>query len=372
MHHSSIEPLLQELVTRKGSDLYLTVGYPPSVRTNDVIEPVGSYALEPEEIQHMLREIIAPDKLEEFEATFELNTAILWNDTARFRINLFKQQQQNGMVIRRIETDIPTIASLGLPAIYEEIILEKRGLILIVGPTGSGKSTSLAAMIGHRNQHGSGHIVTVEDPIEFVHAHKRCIVTQRDIGIDTYSFGLALKNVLRQRPDVVLIGEIRDSETMEHAINFAETGHLCVATLHANNSNQTIERIVNFFPEEKHRQILLNLSLNLRGVLSQRLIPTRNNKRMLALEIMLNRGLIKTLIEEGKVKEIKEIIEKSREQGMQTFDQSLLGLYQKNVITEDVALAESDNSANLRLQIRQLQTSQKLQSERMIINPASF
>lgn len=360
MQHTSIEPLLQEMVKRRASDLYLTVGYPPSLRINDQIEGVGSYALEEPAILHMMTEIISNDKLDEFESTLELNTAINWNNIARFRINIFRQQQQTGMVIRRIQNEIPSVDSLGLPAVYKDMVMEKRGLVLVVGPTGSGKSTSLAAMIGHRNSCGSGHIITVEDPIEFVHQHQRCIITQRDVGIDTYSFGMALKNALRQRPDVILVGEIRDKDTMEQAINFSETGHLVLATLHANNAHQTIERVLSLFPEEKHRQILLSLSVNMKAILSQRLVTGKNSGKVLALEILLNQGLIRTLIEEGKFKDIREVMEKNREQGMQSFDQCLLDLYHKHIITEEVALAESDNSANLRLQIRQSQTEEKL------------
>ena len=353
-------PLFQEIVDKRGSDLYLTFGFPPSMRAGDAIHVLGDKPLGEADIETMLAELINEEKIEEFQSTYEYNTAINWENKARFRVNVFRQQQHTGIVVRRIQTDIPTTESLHLPEVYKELIMERRGLILVCGPTGSGKSTSLAAMIGHRNLHGSGHIITIEDPIEYVHDHRQCIITQRDVGIDTFSFGLALKNALRQRPDVVLIGEIRDREVMEHAINFSETGHLCVATLHANNSNQAIERVLNFFPEEKHHQVLMNLSLNLRAVLSQRLVLNRENSRSIALEIMLNKGFIRKLIEEGKIKEIKEIMEKSRDQGMLTFDQSLLDLFKLGIITEEVALGESDNSANLRLSIKQLVTTQRM------------
>jgi twitching motility protein PilU len=359
MSRFSIAPLLEEFVSRKASDLYLTVDAPPMLRISDQIFTIGKDKLSEDDVRHMLRELVSEEVIEEFESTLEYNTAFNWNDQARFRINVYKQRQFTGIVLRRIQTQIPTLDQLGLPALYADLIMEKRGLVLVVGPTGSGKSTSLASMLEHRNTSGAGHIVTIEDPIEFVHAHKGCIFSQRDVGVDTYSFGIALKNALRQRPDVIVIGEIRDRETMEHAIVFAETGHLCVATLHANNANQTIERIINFFPEEKHPQILLNLSLNLKAILSQRLVGSKKGNRVVALEVLLNRGLIKSLIQEGKVKEIREIIEASPEQGMMTFDQSLFELFKDGVITEEVALAEADNIANLRLRLKQHEVGSK-------------
>ena len=357
-----LDPLFQNIVDMGGSDLYLTVGLPPCIRVNDGMHYIGEKPLLDEDMEAIIAELLAEDKRDEFSSTFELNTAIAWQGKARFRINVFRQQQHNGIVIRRIQTDIPTTESLNLPDVYRELVLERRGLVLVVGPTGSGKSTSLAAMIGYRNTHGSGHVITVEDPIEFVHQHNKCIITQRDLGIDTYSMGLALKNALRQRPDVVLIGEIRDRETMEHAINFSETGHLCLGTLHANNANQAIERVLNFFPEEKHRQVLINLSLNLKGILSQRLVANIQGTRSLAIEIMLNRGLIRNLIEENKTKEIKDVMEKNRGQGMQTFDQCLLEMFLAGTISEEVAIAESDNPANIRLNIRQRNTAKKISS----------
>jgi twitching motility protein PilU len=354
-----LDVYFQKILEMGGSDLYMTEGMPPSVRVVDKIIPIDQDPLNDEKIEAILQELLPEDKLDEFQSTFELNTAIAWKGKARFRINVFKQQMHPGLVIRRISTDIPTPEMLNLPKVYCDLVMEKRGLLLVVGTTGSGKSTSLAAMIGHRNHNGSGHIITIEDPIEFVHQHKQCIITQRDLGIDTYSFGMALKNALRQRPDVVLIGEIRDRETMEHAINFAETGHLCLATLHANNANQAIERILNFFPEEKHRQVLVNLAHNIRGILSQRLVTNLNGTRSLAVEVLLNRGLVKNLIEEGKTKEIKDVMEKNRDQGMQTFDQCLLELYTKGEIAEEVAIAESDNPANVKLHIKQQQMGTK-------------
>lgn len=344
--------ILRDFVERGASDCYFTVGSPPAFRFAKGIETQPKDKLSEEDMGEVLRIILSKDAISEFESTLEYNTAVVWNG-ARFRVNAFRQRKQTGLVLRRIRTDIPSIKQLSLPEVYSDLVMEKRGLILIVGATGSGKSTSMAAMLGHRNNHGAGHVVTVEDPIEFIHEHNRCIFTQRDVGIDTYSFGIALKNALRQSPDVIVIGEIRDRETMEHAINFSETGHLCIATLHANNSNQAIERVVNFFPEEKHKQVLRNLSANLRAVLSQRLIPNLAGNRSLAIEVMLNKGVITDLIAEGRIKEIREHIEKGTIQGMKTFEQSLLEFYTEGIISEEMAIAESDNPANLRLAIKQ-------------------
>ncbi len=354
------EAMIQDFIDKDATDLYLTVGAPPSLRFGNRIEPYNNQKLTEADIREILPALVSSDVIDEFESTLEFNTAVYWKNIARFRINIFRQRQNTGLVIRRIQTNIPTLASLDLPKIYEELIMEKRGLILLVGQTGAGKSTSLAAMLEHRNTHGQGHIVTIEDPIEFILSHKNCIITQRDVGIDTYSFSIGLKNTLRQTPDVVVIGEIRDRETMEHAIVFAETGHLCLATLHANNANQAIERIINFFPEEKHKQVLANLSMNLKAILSQRLVPNTKGARSIALEIMINQGLIRSLIQEGRVKEIKDLIERGQDEGMQTFDQSLLTLFIAGLITEEAALAESDNPANLRLAIKQLEMSKRV------------
>lgn len=351
-----VNTLLEEMITRRASDLYLTYDSAPALRINDVIVAVNRFPLKDEDIARYIGQLLTNEQEDEFHSTFELNMALNFNDSARFRVNVFRQQAHAGIVIRRIENEIPTIESLGLPSIYGELAMLKRGLILVSGQTGSGKSTSLATMVGHRNAHGQGHIITVEDPIEFVHQHGRCIVTQRDVGLDTYSYALALKNALRQRPDLVVIGEVRDREVMEQAIYFSETGHLCIATIHANNASQTIERVINFFPEDRHPQILLNLSLNLRATLSQRLMRTIDGGRTLALEIMLNRGLIKQHIELGKVRQLREMIEKGATDGMHTFDQHLLSLYERRIISEEVALAESDSVANLRLQIQNLKT----------------
>ncbi len=348
-----MDELLHASLHQKASDIYITFGCPPSIRVEDKIFFFGRHKLTDEDIETLMKQLLTDDQMEEFYATMELNSSITWEGGARFRINAFRQQNHHGMVIRRIQTNIPTIDELKLPDVYKSLVMKRRGLVLVVGQTGCGKSTSLAAMIGHRNENSSGHIITIEDPIEFVHTHKSCIVSQRDVGIDTYSYAMALKNALRQHPDVILIGEIRDRETMEHAINFAETGHLCLATLHASNANQAIERIINFFPEEKHTQIRLNLSLNLRGILSQRLVQTIHSKRILAIEVMLNEGLITALITEGKIKEMKEVMEKSRDRGMQSFDQSLLDHYRAGIITEETALGESDNPSHIRLAIHE-------------------
>ncbi len=348
-----VSALIEILLEKGASDLYLTVGKPACVRITNTIHNIASEPLSQTDIDSIIHELISPEILEEFESTLEYNTAVNWQDKARFRVNLFRQRQNTGIVLRRIQTFIPSMEELHLPKVYSDLIMERRGLVLIVGPTGSGKSTSLASMLEYRNRHGNGHIVTIEDPIEYLIEHKNCIITQRDVGIDTYSFGIGLKNALRQTPDVIVIGEIRDRETMDHAIVFAETGHLCLATLHANNSNQAIERIINFFPEEKHAQVLLNLSLNLKAVLSQRLLPDTKGTRSIAIEIMLNQGLIRNLIQEGRVREIKDCMEKNRDIGMQSFDQALVDMFINGLITEEVALAESDNPANLRLALKQ-------------------
>lgn len=358
----NIENILNEFIATDSSDCYFTVGSCPAFRTEGIIKTQGDYKLTQDDIEEILPELLTEEGIEEFQSTLEYNTAIMWNG-ARFRVNVFRQRKQTAIVLRRIRTDIPTLEEMKLPAIYGNLILEHRGLILVVGRTGAGKSTTLAAMLGHRNQHGSGHIVTVEDPIEFIHEHGKCIFSQRDIGIDTYSFGIALKNALRQSPDVIVIGEIRDRETMEQAIIFAETGHLCIATLHANNANQAIERIINFFPEEKHKQILLNLSLNLRAIISQRLLDTIKGGRTIAAEILLNQGIIRDLIAEGRVKEIREHIERGRDSGMQSFEQSILDLYKAGIVNEQVAVSESDNPANLRLVIKQHQMSKSIGSQ---------
>ena len=313
-----------------------------------------------EHMRELIAGVLDEEAIDEFDSTLEYNTAIQWNEQARFRLNVFKQRQHSGMVLRRVKTDIPTIEQLNLPAPYADLSMAKRGLVLIVGATGSGKSTSLAAMLNHRNEHVSGHIITIEDPVEFLHSHKKCIVSQRDVGIDTYSYGIALKNVLRQRPDVIVIGEIRDRDTMEHALQFSETGHLCIATLHAGNAVQALERIVSMFPEDKHKQIWLSLSINLKGILCQRLISNAANSRSLVNEIMLNSGLIRNLLYDGQVSDIPEMISKSHDQGMVTFDQSLMSLIEAKEIDESTAVEEADNAANIKLQLTKSSMNQRL------------
>lgn len=351
----SINPdeLIQTFLDKNGSDLYLTVGAPPTMRANNHTSRLMEDVMTEEDVYKVITTVLSEEALIEFEATLEYNTAFVWQGKGRMRINLFRQRQMPGLVIRRINSEIPSFESLSLPSICGDLIMMKRGLVLVVGPTGSGKSTTLASMIGHRNAKGEGHIVTIEDPIEFIHDHKNCIVTQRDVGIDTYSYSIGLKNALRQMPDVIMIGEIRDRETMDQAITFAETGHLCLATLHANNAHQAVERIVNLFPEEKQRQVLMNLSFNLRAIISQRLVRNKENGRSIITEIMLNEGLIKNLILDGRINELREMIEKGYGRGMKTFEQSLMELLESKTISEEVAMAEADNPASLRLAMKE-------------------
>lgn len=366
MTYEHAHQLLEQMQIRQASDLYLTVGAPPSLRINDHLVPATDATLTAEDLNRYLSQLLTDDQRSDFESAYEFNTAIRFSDDVRFRINVFRQQGYSGLVIRRIRMDIPTIEELGLPVTYGDLALMKRGLVLVAGPTGSGKSTSLAAMVGHRNRNGAGHVLTVEDPIEFIHRHDKCIITQRDVGLDTYSYAMALKNALRQQTDMVVIGEIRDREVMEQAIYFAETSHLCIATIHANNSSQVIERVLNFFPEDRHPQVLLNLSLNLRAVLSQRLVANLQGSKTLALEVMLNKGLIRQLIEEGKIRQIREMIEKGSSEGMQTFDQCLFELYKNRIIGQEIAIAESDTPANLRLQISQYDRDMGITKPRLI------
>ncbi len=348
-----LEAVMDEFLLKRGSDLFFTYGYPPVMRVEGQMVPLDDMPVDDGAITMVMQALLDENQIDEFESTLELNAIKSWYGRARLRINVFRQQQHNAFAIRRVETRIPTLDDLGLPKIYKDLIMAKRGLVLVVGQTGCGKSTSLAAMIGHRNTYGQGHIITIEDPIEFVHQHQKCVISQRDVGIDTYSFGMALKNALRQTPDVILIGEIRDRETMESAVAFAETGHLCVSTLHSNNANQAIERILNFFPVEVHKQILANLSFNLRGIISQRLVENVHGKRSPVVEVMLNEGLIRDHIHLGNITMIKEEMEKHQDRGMQTFDQSLLELYKQGTITEAMALRESDSASNLLMRIKQ-------------------
>ena len=345
--------LLKVLVDKKGSDLFITVDFPPAVKVDGKIAPVSKTRLSAENTEALTYAVMNDRQIKEFEATKECNFAIAPAGIGRFRCNAFVRMSYTGMVLRVIETEIPTLQKLGLPEVLQDIAMAKRGLVIMVGATGSGKSTSLAAMVDHRNQNSYGHIITIEDPIEFVHPHKNCIITQREVGVDTGDWDIALKNTLRQAPDVILLGEIRDRRTMEYGIAFAETGHLAVATLHANNSNQAIDRIINFFPEERRHQLLMDLSLNLKAVLSQRLLRRHNGAgRVAAIEVLLNSPLISDLIRKGEVHEIKGVMQRSNELGMKTFDQALFDLYEADLITYDDALRNADSVNELRLRIK--------------------
>jgi twitching motility protein PilU len=348
-----IYDLLRALVGKRGSDLFITAGYPPAMKIDGRMTPVSQQPLTAQHTAMLVRAVMNDRQAAEFEAKKECNFAIAPATIGRFRVNCFVQMGCVGMVLRVITTTIPNFDDLKLPAIMKEIAMTKRGLVIFVGATGCGKSTSLAAMIGYRNENSHGHIVTIEDPVEFVHPHKNCMITQREVGVDTDSWETALKNTLRQAPDVILIGEIRDREAMEHAIAFAETGHLALSTLHANNANQAMDRIINFFPEERRQQLLMDLSLNLKAVISQRLLPLRVGKgRAAAVEVLLNSPLISDLIFKGEVHEIKEVMKKSRELGMQTFDQALFDLYEAGRISYEDALRFADSTNEVRLAIK--------------------
>ncbi|WP_374088867.1 PilT/PilU family type 4a pilus ATPase [Methylomicrobium lacus] len=342
---------LKILVQHDGSDLYLTVDAPPAAKFQGNLKPLENSKLTRERIKEIAYGLMDADQQKAFEQVPELNMALSEPGIGRFRVNIFKQRNSFALVIRNIKVDIPNADKLGLPDVLKKTIMEKRGLILFVGGTGSGKSTSLAALIDHRNTNASGHIITIEDPIEYIHPHKKSLVNQREVGVDTLSYEDALKNTLRQAPDVILIGEIRSQETMEHALAFAETGHLCLSTLHANNANQALDRIINFFPEERRNQLLLDLSLNLKAFVSQRLVPTVDGKRTAAIEILLGTQLVRDLIQKGDVHSIKEAMEKSENIGMQTFDSHLLRLYKAGTISLDEALQNSDSPNNLKLKI---------------------
>jgi twitching motility protein PilU len=345
--------LLRLMLARKGSDLFITAGFPPAVKIDGKMTPVSSQVLTAAHTLDLARSIMNDKQAAGFELSKEANFAISPGDIGRFRVSAFVQMGSVGMVLRTITSEIPKLEELGLPEVLKDVVMSKRGLVIMVGATGSGKSTTLAAMVGYRNENSYGHIITIEDPVEFVHPHKNCIMTQREVGVDTDDWAVALKNTLRQAPDVIQIGEIRDRETMDHAIAFAETGHLCLATLHANSANQALDRIINFFPEERRQQLLMDLSLNLKGMISQRLIPRKESKgRAVAIEIMLNSPLISDLIFKGQVHEIKELMKKSRELGMQTFDQSLFELHEADLITYEDALRNADSVNDLRLTIK--------------------
>jgi twitching motility protein PilU len=346
------QELFKKMVEIEASDLYLTVARPPMYRVEGKIQAIGDRNFTPDDLRALADAMMTEKQRREFAQTFEMNLAQSLPGLARFRVNILIQRGSVGLVIRRIKADIMSIDDMGLPSILKNITMTKRGLVLVVGATGSGKSTTLAAMIDHRNIHEAGHIITIEDPIEFVHRHKESIVTQREVGSDTHSFQAALKNTLRQAPDVILIGEIRDTETMEAAITFAETGHLCLGTLHSNNANQAIERIMNFFQLERHEQMYLQLSLNLRSIVSQRLIPSVEGKRVAALEILMDTPRIKDLIKRGEVDSLKEAMEQGVQEGCQTFDQALFALYRDGKITLDQALVNADSANNLRLKIK--------------------
>jgi len=347
-----IEDYLRVLATNDGSDLYLSTGAPPCAKFQGVLKPLGKEPMKAGQVLKIAEEVMSADQREEYEREFEMNLAISLPGTGRFRINIFKQRNETSLVARNINTEIPNFDDLKLPKILKEVVMAKRGLLLFVGGTGSGKSTSLAALIDHRNSTSGGHIITIEDPVEYVHKHKKSIINQREVGMDTKSFHNALINTLRQAPDVILIGEIRDRETMEHALAFAETGHLAISTLHANNANQALDRIVNLFPEERKAQLLMGLGQNLRAFVSQRLVPTKDGKRCAAVEVLLGTKTIEEIILRGEFENIKEIMEKSENLGMRTFDSALFHLYKEGRISLDEAVKNADSANNLRLRIK--------------------
>ena len=347
-----IDQFLKVLAQKDGSDLYLSTGAPPCAKFQGVLKPLSQQPYKSGDIEQIANEIMDPSQRKDFEEVLEMNLAISIANVGRFRINIFKQRNEVSIVARNINTEIPKFDDLKLPEVLKSLVMEKRGLILFVGGTGSGKSTSLAALIDHRNSSSGGHIITIEDPVEYVHKHKKSIINQREVGVDTRTFKNALKNTLRQAPDVILIGEIRDRETMEHALEFAETGHLAISTLHANNANQALERIINLFPDEKRPQLLMGLSQNLRGFVSQRLVPTVDGKRCAAVEVMLGTKTIQELVLKNRLTEIKEIMEKSENLGMQTFDGALFKLYMDGRVSFDEAMANADSPNNLRLRIK--------------------
>ena len=347
-----ISEYLHLMVEKGASDLFFSPGAPVNIKIEGLTEPIGEIKLTPAEVKETVYALLSDPQRKSFEQTMELNMALSFAGLGRFRVNVFRQRGEVAAVIRYIKGVIPSLEALNLPPILKNIVMEVRGLVLIVGATGSGKSTTLASMIDYRNQNQACHVLTIEDPIEYLHTHKKALVNQREVGLDTVDYATALKNAMREAPDVILIGEIRDQATMQHAITYAETGHLCLSTLHSNNANQAMERVINFFSEQARRQLLLDLSLNLRGIISMRLIPGEKNKRVPAVEVLLNSPYIADLIEKGDIDQIKETMGKSREQGMQTFDQALFDLYKSGEISQDNALRYADSRNNLRLQIR--------------------
>jgi twitching motility protein PilU len=349
-----MQDLLKRMVDKKGSDLFITAGFPPAIKIDGELRPQSERSLTPEQSAVLVRAIMNDKQTREFDATKECNFAIAPPGIGRFRVSAFVQQGQIGAVVRTINAKIPTFEELELPGVLQDVVLSKRGLVIVVGGTGSGKSTTLAAMVGFRNAKTRGHIVTIEDPVEYIHPHNGCVITHREVGVDTDSWHAALRNTLRQAPDVILIGEIRDRETMEYGIQFAETGHLVLSTLHANSANQALDRIINFFPDERREQLLMDLSLNIRGLISQRLIPREGSGggRIAAMEIMLNSPLIQDLIFKGEVAQIKEVMSRSNRQGMKTFDQALFELYEANCISYEDALRNADSKNELRLRVK--------------------
>lgn len=344
---------LSAMEKHNASDIYLTVGFPPTLRAEAEFIKLSDSPLSDEEIEDILASMLTNRQRRDFDSLMELNTALDMGKHGRFRVNVLRQRQHPALVIRRIVSEIPTFEELRLPPILEKLAMEKRGLVLVTGMTGSGKSTTLAAMIAHRNKNSSGHIVTIEDPIEYYHEHKGCVVTQREVGVDTESYAMAMKNSLRQRPDVILVGEIRDREVMEQALAITETGHLCLATIHTNNSYQAIERVVNLFPEDYHNQIRLNLSMNLKAIVSQRLLPTNDGGMAPAIEIMINQGLVRELILRGDIGKIHDVMEQNNSIGMSTFDQSLMYLYTQDLISEDTAITNSDKPSDMKIKVQQ-------------------
>ncbi len=352
---------LSAMNKHEASDMYLTVGCPPTLRGDDGLIKLTDEALSPDDINEILASMLTSRQRRDFDVQMELNTALDMGEHGRFRINVLRQRQFPALVIRRIVSEIPSFSALRLPKILESLAMEKRGLILVTGMTGSGKSTTLAAMIDQRNKNSSGHIITIEDPVEFFHEHKGCVVTQREVGVDTESFATAMKNSLRQRPDVILVGEIRDREVMEQALSIAETGHLCLATIHTNNSYQAIERIVNLFPEDAHNQIRLNLSMNLKGIVSQRLLPSIGGGLAPAIEVLINQGLVRELILKGEIGKIHDVMEQNNSIGMSTFDQSLMRLFMDDLITEDTAITNSDKPSDMKIKVQQAKMVQNTQ-----------